>query len=96
VFAALDRRFRQTIVGVERRGDRDGVQIISRQKCRIVVARPHAGMPSPGRVKTLGPRIGNRCKLDPARLRQIAGDIGTPVSVADQANLNHNAKPPRL
>ena len=57
-----------------------------------VVLGENVSIPQPGLVNLYGCRIGDETRV--GQLVKIAREIGSPIAIADHANIDHFASPP--
>ena len=92
VLVPFDRRLRQRVVGLERRRDDDGVDVAASQHVLRVGAHGDARMPSGGGLLLTAARVGDDGEAQALGVGEISREVGPPVAVADQADVQHRAR----
>ena len=89
MLAALQRLHGQIEVRMHRRRDRDGVDLRVVQQIAKVGRDLDRGVAQPDLIQPLLPHIAHRNQLSLCYLKQIANQVGTPVSISDDSYVNH-------
>ncbi len=89
VLAALDRRLRQREMCIERRRDDHRIHVRSIDHRERVFSSRDPGMPSLGGIPPIGAAIGDRRQANALGFCKISREVGAPIAVADQADVDH-------
>ena len=86
VLAGPQRRQRQLVVGMDRRGDRDGIDARVPQQVAEVMGRHDIGMEAPALGQVGCAQVGHADDAGGLAGREIANEVRPPVAVADDAD----------